>query len=133
MPTAIRRLLTLSTLLSTLLGTLGWSHPACDMMTGAVASFATADVKSGAEAARNGAETDAGRSDSPCHQPGESPDHSAGSTATICPMVAHCASAVLTPSAPLASPPVLADAPRQPRATTPLDPGHEPELQPPKA
>ena len=134
MLTALRRLLVVSTLLSTLMGGLGWSHPACDMTSEAVVSAPSMKHgEDGAHMAEPAAATNAGQDHQRCHDAGSERDGRAGAPAAMCVMMAHCASAVLTSLAMLESTHGPVDAPQHGRETRPLDPGHEPEPDPPRA
>lgn len=133
MQSAVRRLLALSTLLSTLLGVPGWSHPACEMMADAMATEAGAHQATQGAHSASAAETDAGEEHSPCHHTDVAGDGVAGTPDAMCPIMAHCGSAVPSPLAALGSPHALAEVPHDGRETGPLDPARQPELQPPKA
>ena len=135
MPSALRRILALSTLLSTLLGGLGWSHAGCgDVMTTAMLSGAPIEHGAGdALMVAGNAESETRDEQGRCHDVQGTTESETGAHAALCSMMAHCGSAALDAVDGLELPHALAEAPHEGRNTRPLDPGHEPEPEPPRA
>jgi hypothetical protein len=132
---AVRRLLAVWTLLSTLFGALGWSHGVCS--TGADGVMTEMEGREAMQVASSPEGSDLGQGESDrragCDDMASEGDGAPRAPAGMCSMVAHCGSAFLAPGALPASPLAWAALPPEGRTFRPTDPAHEPELQPPKA